>query len=490
MTSPQRRGFAAGAALAIVATIGLAASGPGSGADRSARAPAPASTRASAQAPAPAKAADTVSTRDLAAIWDAERVSPALPPLITHADVVAHVTRIVKDTPDLFQQEVIGQSLEGRTLHHVWYGKGRTHILLWSQMHGDEPTATAALFDLHAYVRQHRDSPIVRRMLEQLTIHEVPMLNPDGAARFTRRNAQDIDINRDALRLQAPEGRALKALRDRLNPTLGFNLHNQNWRTSVGSPPKPATISLLAVAFDQARSDNPGRILAKKTSAVIRDAIEPLIPGQIGRYDDEFEVRAFGDNITRWGTPVVLIETGPAPGDTPDDTLIRTNFVALVTALDALASGRVQQADPTRYETLPFNDSKLLHTKIFNATVLSGRDIPAFTADIGLGGTRVVRTKDGQRSLGWAVRIEDVGDLRVLGALDTIDATGLTLAPLVDEALKPGAEVTLPDWKTYKGPTVTIGQPGNFLLLKPIAGKAGTYQVERVIKLTEQDRRS
>ena len=65
------------------------------------------------------------------------------------------------------------------------------------------------------------------------------MLNPDGAERFQRRNAQSIDINRDALRLQTPEGRALKALRDRLNPTVGFNLHNQSWRTSVGTPPKP-----------------------------------------------------------------------------------------------------------------------------------------------------------------------------------------------------------------------------------------------------------
>ena len=260
-------------------------------------------------------------------------------------DVVAHVTKIVADAPDLFSQEVIGQSNEGRTLHHVWFGKGATHILLWSQMHGDEPTATSALFDLHHYIRLHRAEPIVKRMLDNLTIHVVPMLNPDGAERYQRRNVQDIDINRDAVRLQTPEGRALKALRDRINPVLGFNLHNQNWGTSVGFPPKPASISLLAVSFNRERTDNEKRILAKKTSAIIREAIEPLIPGQIGRYDDEFEVRAFGDNIAKWGTGVVLIETGPAPGDEPDKTLIRANFVALVTALDALASGRVKKAD-------------------------------------------------------------------------------------------------------------------------------------------------
>jgi murein tripeptide amidase MpaA len=82
-------------------------------------------------------------------------------------------------------------------------------------MHGDEPTATAALFDVFEYLRRHRDEPIVRRILSQLTLHVVPMLNPDGAERFQRRNAQSIDVNRDALRLQTPEGRALKQLRDR-----------------------------------------------------------------------------------------------------------------------------------------------------------------------------------------------------------------------------------------------------------------------------------
>ena len=140
-------------------------------------------------------------------------------------------------------------------------------------MHGDEPTATAALFDVYEYLRKHRDEPAVRRILTQLSLHFVPMLNPDGAERFQRRNAQGIDVNRDALRLQTPEGRILKALRDKLEPAVGFNLHNQGWNTGIGNPPKPASISLLSVAYDENRSVNEGRKLTGKLCAVIRDSL-------------------------------------------------------------------------------------------------------------------------------------------------------------------------------------------------------------------------
>ena len=98
------------------------------------------------------------------------------------------------------------------------------------------------------------------------------------------------------------------------------------------------------MAYDEARSEDARRQLTKRTCSVIVEALQPFAAGRIGRYDDEFEVRAFGDNITKWGTGVVLIETGPWPGPEPDRTLVQLNFVALVTALDALASGRVVAA--------------------------------------------------------------------------------------------------------------------------------------------------
>jgi hypothetical protein len=430
---------------------------------------------ADAQRRAPAAA---IAPQELAKTWDAERVSPAAPPLVTHAEVVRRLEALVAATPDLFSLEQIGQSVEGRSINHLRVGTGPMPILLWSQMHGDEPTATAALFDIFEYLRRHRDEPPVRRILSQLTLHVVPMLNPDGAERHQRRNAQSIDINRDALRLQTPEGRALKALRDKLEPKVGFNLHNQSWGTAVGTPPRPASISLLSVAYDEQRSENDGRVLTKKLSAVIRDALEPFASGQIGRYDDSFEIRAFGDNITLWGTPVVLIETGPWPSETPDPHLIRLNFIGIVAALDALATGAVHKADPKRYESLPMNDSGLLYVLIRNATVINGSGIEPYIADIGISGTRRVRTTDGKREMSVGMNISDMGDLRKSGALREIDASGMTAVP--DRDYKEGALVDLPDWKERADTPIAVGQSPRIALLRPAGG--GRYRVEIVIR--------
>ena len=427
-------------------------------------------------------ASSVLTPQALATIWDAEHVSPPLPPLMDFAEVQRRLHAITEQDPDLFRVETAGQSVEGRAIDLVTIGQGPRRVLLWSQMHGDEPTATAALFDVFEYLHRHREDASVRRMLSALTLYVIPMLNPDGAERFQRRNAQGIDVNRDALRLQTPEGRALKAVRDRFNPSVGFNLHNENWRTSVGDPPKPASISLLSVAYDKAKDMNAGRRLTKKLCAVIRDALEPFASGQIGRYDDDFEVRAFGDNLTLWGTPVVLIETGPYPSADPDPPLVRMNFIAIVSALDALATGRVEKADAARYESLPVNESKMLTVLIHNATVVNGAGVAPFTADVGINVNRRVRRVDGKRALVLNAMIDDLGDLRTSGALRTIDATGLVVAPLYDPAITEGQEITLPDWSSSvppAGPTVAPGHPAKLLLLRALQG--GKYRVETVL---------
>ena len=423
---------------------------------------------------------DALTPQELARIWDEEHVSPPVPPLIDHRELVARLEDVVRVPDGLFKMDKAGESIEGRGIYHLTAGRGPYQVLLWSQMHGDEATATAALFDVFSYLRRHQKDAPVQRLLGALTLHVIPMLNPDGAERFQRRNAQGIDINRDALRLQTPEGKILKEVRDRWRPAVGFNLHNQNWRTSVGDPPKPASISLLSVAFDAPRSESEGRQLTKKLCAVIRDALEPFASGQIGRYDDEFEVRAFGDNLTLWGTPVVLIETGAWPSGQPDAALVRLNFVAIVSALDSLASKRVELADPRRYETLPMNQSRAFYILVRNATVMNGAGIPPFIADIGVIANRRVRQVSGSRDLQISLAVDDIGDLRTFGGLTTIDAEGMTVVP-ADDGFEVGRLVDLPEWKVKTQGTIAVGEPARFALLKP-SEQPGKYVVVQVVK--------
>jgi Zinc carboxypeptidase len=427
----------------------------------------------------------SIAPQDLAQIWDAEHVSPPLPPLLDHDDVERRLTAVSAADPR-FIFERVGESLEHRSINMMTVGTGPFRVMLWSQMHGDEPTATAALFDVFDYFQRHRTDPAVQRILSALTLYIVPMLNPDGAERFQRRNAQHIDVNRDALSLQTPEGRLLKLLRDRFEPKLGFNLHNQSWSTTVGDPPKPASISLLSVAYDKPQSENAGRKLSKKVCAVIRDALEPFASGQIGRYEEDFEVRAFGDNLTLWGTPVVLIETGPFPAAAPDPFLVRLNFVAIVSALDALATGAVAKADPKRYESLPVNESKGFYILVKNATVVPGTGVKAFTADIGITGNRRVRTVAAQRQIFMQTNIGDLGDLRTYAGLRTIDAGGLVAAPLWSETIEEDQEVDLPDWSSAPAEHVIApGQPAEIVLLRPLndpSRPASRYVVHTIIR--------
>jgi hypothetical protein len=178
----------------------------------------------------------------------------------THAELWKAVEPSL-ESPALRVEE-IGRSIHGREIRSVTFGQGATRVLLWSQMHGDESTATMALADIFRFLADRDAHPLRERLRRELTIVFVPMLNPDGAELFRRQNAAGIDINRDARPLATPEARALKAIRDRLTPEFGFNLHDQGARTRAGDGP-PAAIALLDPAFDEPRGYNPVRTRAR-----------------------------------------------------------------------------------------------------------------------------------------------------------------------------------------------------------------------------------
>lgn len=338
----------------------------------------------------------------------------------TQADMLCWLNPL--NAGNLFRVQSLGTSAEGRTISLLRLGKGTVKVLLWSQMHGDESTATMALLDVLNFFRRKPEHNITRSILGSLDLLMIPMLNPDGAERFERRTAQCVDMNRDALTLETPEARILKEAQQTFKPEFGFNLHDQDPRYTVGNTKDVSTIALLAPAYDETRGDNHVRLAAKKVASVFGATMHAFIPGHVSKYDDTFEPRAFGDNVQKWGTSTVLVESGGWPGDREKMFIRKLNAVGLLTSLYALATGTYRQADLTIYERLPFGTKYLYDVIMRNARLRGNELVPPVLVDIGINLDEEVRAEDGRVEL--IGKIVDIGDLRVYGAFREVDVRG------------------------------------------------------------------
>jgi hypothetical protein len=389
-------------------------------------------SRAAAPAPVPAPVA-TLSLAEGLRIADEHRVAAITTRRTTHAEFWAAVAPSLT-SPRLTVEEV-GRSTQGRELRTITFGNGPVTVLLWSQMHGDEPTATMALADIFAWMAAPGTDPLRDRLARELTIVMLPMLNPDGAQRYQRQNVGGIDINRDARNLSTPEGRTLKAVRDRLQPQFGFNLHDQSARTRAGRNGVQAAIALLAPAADAERSWGPVRSRARQVAAGIARTLAPELPGRIAQYDDTFNPRAFGDLMQTWGTSTVLIESGALPNDPEKQQLRRLHVPAILGALDAIATGAYTAADIRDYESLPFNAGGAVDLLVRGGQIAIPGS-PPFRADIAINFDDAVARTGG--------RISEVGDLSAVVAIDTIDATGRVLHPQTEALARDGVNFWLP----------------------------------------------
>jgi hypothetical protein len=320
-----------------------------------------------------------------------------------------------------FKLEELGKSVEGRSISSLKWGNGQTKVMLWSQMHGNESTATMALFDLFNFLEGKNDGhdPLRNLLKDQLSLKFIPMINPDGADAFKRRNALDIDLNRDAISQISPEAIILKQARDNFDPEFGFNLHDQQVYYNVVNTPKQATISLLAPAYNYETEINDVRGRAMKTIAGMNELLQEIIPGQVGKYDDAFEPRAFGDNIQKWGTSTILIESGGYLGDTEKQYIRKINFMIILNALHQIATQGYEQYTTENYFSIPDNGLQLMDLIINEMQVeLGGNWYPVDLA---------IRRREAENSEGYHVSgsVEDLGDMQVFFGFETLDATGL-----------------------------------------------------------------
>ena len=341
---------------------------------------------------------------------------------ITLSDILPKIEKLKKiDSLSVFE---IGHSIEGREIFRIKAGRGKTKILLWSQMHGDEPTATKAIFDLLNFLTaDDQFNEFRRELLDKLEINFVPMLNPDGAARFTRENAVNIDLNRDAVSLQCPESNTLQKIKDEIKPYFSFNLHDQNRYYSVGKTDLTPALSFLAPPFNYEGTINTARSRAMKMIANLTGVLSQIIPGRIAKYSDDHEPRSFGDNFNGQNSAVILIESGFMIDDPLKEKIRELNFYSLITSFHSAASNKYEEYDLEGYNSIPVNENRYFDLMLKNGEI--ERNGVKYKIDIGI--NRYPVPLPDRREFYFKGNIEAIGDLSTYSAHQIIDCSGLSI---------------------------------------------------------------
>ncbi len=336
----------------------------------------------------------------------------------------------------LFDQEIAGESTEQRPIRLLTLGSGPTPVLLWTQMHGDEPTATRALLDILSIMSNQKSSEIIEAIRNNLTLYILPMLNPDGAERFTRRTALGIDMNRDALALRTPEARILHNVIDTYDIPWAYSLHDQERRYTVGGTKRPAGISLLAAASDWTLSIDEVRRDTMRLASCIADYSRHIIPEQIGRYDDAHEPRAFGDAMVARGVRSVLLEAGYVPRDRHKEIIRKTNAIAILGSLYDLALDNLPSDDI--YHAIPVN-RRFFAEYVFKDISVQINGVPAGKQDLAL--HHEYDPQKQSKEIDFKLYLTELGDCELFTPSYTFEGTNLGVRFIVDQSSKSG----LPD---------------------------------------------
>ncbi|PKL83812.1 MAG: hypothetical protein CVV24_03170 [Ignavibacteriae bacterium HGW-Ignavibacteriae-3] len=321
-------------------------------------------------------------------------------------------------TGNSFTVQLLGKSVEGRDINVISFGTGKIKVLAWSQMHGDEPTATAALFDLIKFFSADDSFNSTRSsLIENLNFHFIPLLNPDGAELYKRGNSFNIDLNRDAEKLESHESKILWDYAAKIQPEFGFNLHDQNSYYTAGRTDNHATISLLAPPSDHVKSINYTREKSMQVILKIFETLNNFIPDQIARYNDDHEPRSFGDTFVKKGISTILIESGYYKSDPDKEFVRKLNFISLISAFNSIAERDFEKTDYTKYFSIPENQELLFDLILRNLTLNYKEE--KFKIDIGI--NRKKKWNSVSKEFIYTGTIAELGDLSLNYGIEDYD---------------------------------------------------------------------
>jgi len=294
---------------------------------------------------------------------------------VTNLEVFPFLDKVAKK----FLVLNIGSSVLEKEIKMITLGSGKKKILMWSQMHGNESTTTKAVLDFINLLNSSDE--LATYIKETCTIKIIPILNPDGAAAYTRINANDVDLNRDAQDRSQPESKVLRAIYNDFKPDYCFNLHDQRTIFNTADTPKPATVSFLAPAHDEERNISATRAVSMQIIVAMNTMLQKHIPGQVGRYDDGFNRNCVGDAFQMLNTPTILFESGHFPEDYQREKTREYIYYSIVKGVDVIANNSVNDYTIEDYSAIPENNKLFFDILITNAEELN----PSFHKNTSVG---------------------------------------------------------------------------------------------------------
>lgn len=227
-----------------------------------------------------------------------------------HADVVDFCGELAKRSP-LVRVSTFGTSHEGRSLPLVTIAdppvaspeeaakSGKLVVLAFANIHAGEVDGKEALLALARDLTADKTHPL----LKDLVVLLVPILNADGNEKIDpknrprengpvngagiRANAQGFDLNRDFVKLESPEVRALVKLVNAWDPVVVIDCHTTN-----GSKHRfTLTYDGSRYPTSDVQAGLPGKMLADATARVKKET-----GYDIGPYGN------FSQDRTKWET--------------------------------------------------------------------------------------------------------------------------------------------------------------------------------------------
>lgn len=210
-----------------------------------------------------------------------------------HADVVTFCQHLARMSPVVRLGE-LGKSVEGRTLPLVILAdppvstpeqaakSGKPVVFAFANIHAGEVDGKEALLMLARELATSKERPL----LKDLVIVLAPLFNADGNEKIAttnrrhqdgpkegvgvRENAQGLDLNRDFVKLETPEVRALVRFLRLWDPALVVDMHTTNgsihrYTLTYEGPRNPASDPKLIALVNEELLPNVTRRLEKRT---------------------------------------------------------------------------------------------------------------------------------------------------------------------------------------------------------------------------------